>query len=131
MDSFDPIRLQNEYLLLQKKLGEQFLPLWMNSFSVVVMLCSMCSAVLCLCLLRHLILLPRSHRRRLFWSQLVALAATDFTEAIMGVLCAHWPTPSPSSCIAYIGLRYALEFSSCMLEVQIAAGFAAVCCHSS
>lgn len=67
------------------------------------------------------------HSGRLFWAQLLALAATDFVESVFGVLSGYFPNASPSSCNVYMFSRYGLEFSSCLLEMQIAMGLMAAC----
>eukprot|EP00747_Dinoflagellata_sp_TGD_P184662 gnl/TRDRNA2_/TRDRNA2_40504_c0_seq1.p1 gnl/TRDRNA2_/TRDRNA2_40504_c0~~gnl/TRDRNA2_/TRDRNA2_40504_c0_seq1.p1 ORF type:complete len:301 (-),score=20.13 gnl/TRDRNA2_/TRDRNA2_40504_c0_seq1:107-1009(-) len=109
----------------------------MSGFGALIVSCSLISAVACLCLLIHLFRLDKEHRRRLFWGQLVALAGTDLLHAFL--ICTFnfaadsvrlIPT-NQMSCSIVIYARYCLEFSSVIFEVQIAAGFAAACCHAS
>jgi len=99
-------------------------------FATFITFLSSVSALACLWMLFSLWRSRIKHRGRLFWAQLVALAATDLLESIAGALVAYVPPPSMTSCTAYMPTRYVLEFSSCFLEIQIAMGFAAACCQA-
>jgi hypothetical protein len=105
-------------------------------FKVRFCILSLVSAAACTLLLCNLLGCRKELRRRLFWRQLVALAATDLLESLLifgaNVLWGHELIWSDwTSCAFYLYLRYILEFASCGLEVQIAAGFLAVCCRST
>eukprot|EP00929_Paragymnodinium_shiwhaense_P067866 TRINITY_DN34105_c0_g1_i1.p1 TRINITY_DN34105_c0_g1~~TRINITY_DN34105_c0_g1_i1.p1 ORF type:complete len:425 (-),score=40.70 TRINITY_DN34105_c0_g1_i1:250-1491(-) len=103
--------------------------------------CSLVSALCCFGLLLHLLRLPREARKRLFWGQLATLSALDLAQAILifsvnvaahrsGIsLDAAYRPVAMVVCKSFIYGRYILEFASCLVEVQIAAGFYAACYH--
>lgn len=76
-------------------------------------------------------------RRKPFWGQLLALAWTDLIFSLMHavVYLVHWLGPNSThafyNSVKYWTIENAVDFASCILEVQIAAGLAVACSGSS
>lgn len=101
--------------------------------SSIILTLSGISACTCALLLGHLLQLSQRHRRRLFWKQLVALESVDLVWALVAILLPAIRLTghemNGSYCNIYLGCRNFLDFFSSILEVQLAAGFAAACRH--
>lgn len=77
----------------------------------------------------HLMLLRCQAKvtHRLFWVQLLVLAANDLTWALASSIPYFFPEPSAAGCTVIYMSHQTCEYASCLLEVQIASGFAAAC----
>lgn len=83
------------------------------------------SMAACLYMLCRLLYVRTHVRQRLFWQQLLALTIISLCWAVLGEV---FPLIHPD-CMIAIGVRHALEYACCLVELQIAAGFAMACAH--
>lgn len=99
----------------------------LNMLKLLLLCASLLSASLCTWMLVILCTKLWSRRRRLFWCQVFALALMDLCWSIgcIAFFSRRWPTEYANYLV--FQARYVLEFTSCVLEVQIAAGFMVAC----
>lgn len=86
-------------------------------------------------LLHVLFRMPSNSKKRIFWKQLCLLMLTQMACAFCGcaltVVALVQQEPAWTLCQAYVQGRSYLEFTSSIIEVHIAAGFCAACCHQA
>lgn len=92
------------------------------------------SLLFCILSLRQLWVCRAALKRRLFWSQLALLTGADFFYCVTCLTCGillDSKVVTLDSCIWFWNIRIYWEFLSCIIEVNIAAGFMAACFHST
>lgn len=110
---------------------------------VISAICLFSSMALCFWAIRHLCSAGPDIRRKLFWGQLLALSCTDLISSLLhavaypGIPWFLWMFPDlEQATFLFFGkllfweICSLFDFASCILEVQIAAGFAAACSGS-